>query len=120
MRMKRAEKMEPGEARNYTMPLVLSLREREMIREKSASAGLTMSEYLRRCAAGMTVCEVPRPETRELLHLLKQIAGEAENMYLALISTGHVPEADILREMSASCGEAAKAVLESFRPVSPV
>ena len=112
--------MGPGEERRLMIGIRVNRKERDTIDEKSASAGLARSEFMRRCALGAKIFEIPRPETRELLQLLKRISGEAENLYLALISTGHAPEAEILRDMSASCGGAVKAVLDSFRPVSPV
>ena len=118
MKRIRGSIMGPGEVRSRVFGLRVNESELERINEKSASAGLTMAEYMRRCVFGAKICEVPRPEIRELLHLLKRISGEAENMYLALIRSGHLPEAKILRDMSESCSEAAEAVLDSFRPVN--
>ena len=39
-------------------------------------------------------------------------------MYLALLRTERIPEAEEFRELSVSCREAARTVLDSFRPVN--
>lgn len=114
----RREYVRPELLRTHHLITYLNDSEYRELAEKAASAGLKKPEFIRRSIAGVKICEIPRPEIRELLHLLKRVSGETENMYLALLRTERIPEAEEFRELSVSCREAARTVLDSFRPVN--